>query len=73
MVGNRAYCAYLNLIKYKLFFGLQNSKYIKKLIGSVVTYSSEAWALISVTINALKYLEGKIIRKIYGPVFERRE
>jgi hypothetical protein len=42
------------------------------LIRPVVTYGSETWTLTSEIENALRTFERKILRKIFGPVQDRR-
>jgi hypothetical protein len=42
----------------------------KTIIGPVVMYTSETWALTKENERALNTWERKIIRKIYGPINE---
>jgi hypothetical protein len=42
----------------------------KKLIRPVVKYGSETWTLTKSDENWLRIFEGKILRKIYGPIQE---
>jgi hypothetical protein len=43
-------------------------KIYKTLIRPVVTYGSETWTLTSRNEQQLKIFEGKILRKIFGPI-----
>jgi hypothetical protein len=45
-------------------------KLYRTLIRLVVTYAAETWTLNISDENALRMFEWKVIRKIYGPVFE---
>jgi hypothetical protein len=47
-------------------------KIYKTLIRPIVTYGSETWTLTSEIENALRTFERKILRKISGPVKDRR-
>jgi hypothetical protein len=47
-------------------------KIYKTLIRPVVIYGSETWTLTSEIENVLRTFERKILRKIFGPVQDRR-
>jgi hypothetical protein len=58
------------MLKSKIIKDLLKCAIHKKLIRPVVTYGSETWTLTKSDENLLRVFEGKILRRIYGPVQE---
>ena len=68
--GNRAYAANHHMLKSKIIKRSAKMQIYKTLIRPVVTYGSETWTLTKSDENLLRIFEGKILRKIYGPIQE---
>lgn len=68
--GNRAYFANLSLIRSKQINRKAKMRIYKALIRPVVTYGSETWTMTVDDEENLRRIERKIVRRIYGPVFE---
>lgn len=73
VIGNKAYYANVKLLKSKLLSHKTKLQIYKTLVRPTVTYGCEAWTLTLEDVNALRILERKIVRKIYGPVREAAE
>jgi hypothetical protein len=70
MTGNKAYYANSQLLKSALLSRSTKVKLYRTLIRVVVTYGAETWTLNISDENAFQIFERKVIRKIYGPVYE---
>jgi hypothetical protein len=70
-LGNKAFYANKKLNNKSISRSCKMKIY-KTLIRPVVTYGSETWTLTSEIGNALRTFERKILRKIFGPVQDRR-
>jgi hypothetical protein len=72
--GNQAYCVKLYLFKNTLI--IRNTKfkiYTAIVCPVVITYGTETWSLTVADENALRSFERRILRKIFGPVWDRGE
>jgi endonuclease/exonuclease/phosphatase family metal-dependent hydrolase len=68
--GNKAYAANYHMLKSKIIKRAVKIQIYKTMIRPVATYGSETWTLAKSDENRLKIFERKILRKIYGPVYE---
>jgi hypothetical protein len=68
--GNKAYYVNLQMLQSKIIYRRSKLQIYKTLIRSVVTYGAEIWTLTVTEENALRRLERKVLRKIYGPVMD---
>jgi hypothetical protein len=67
--GNHCcYYAYGKLLKSRALNRSSKLKIYKSLIRPVVTYRCEAWTLTNQDEQNLRIFEGKILRRIFGPV-----
>jgi hypothetical protein len=68
--GNRCYFSLIKLLKSRAV--TRNTKVImyRTIIRPVVTYGSETWCLTANDERSLRTLERKVLRKIYGPVYD---
>jgi hypothetical protein len=65
---NRCYYAYGKLMKSRVLKRSSKLKICKSLIRPIVTYECEAWTLTNRDEQYLRIFEGRILRKIFGPV-----
>ena len=70
MIGNKAYYANRQLVNSSLISRNSKLQIYRTLVRPVVSYGSESWTLTMEEERALAVFEGKILRKIYGPVKE---
>jgi hypothetical protein len=70
MTASRAYSAHIKLFSSKLLSRNTKLKIYKTLMRSILSYESEAWALTSEEMNALRIFERKIVRRICGSINE---
>ena len=70
MAANRTYFANIKLLKTQLLSKATKFKIYKTLIRPVATYGSETWNISVNDANKLRVFERRVIRRIYGPVFE---
>jgi len=66
--GNRCHYAFGKLMKSRALNRSSKLKIYKSLIRPVVTYGCEAWTLTNRDEQYLRIFEGRILRKIFGPV-----
>ena len=71
LVGNRAYFANIKLFTSRLLSRATKFRLYKTLIRPVVCYGAETWTLSEMNSNKLRIFERRIVRRIYGAVFER--
>ena len=72
MMGNKAYYANRQLFNSSLISRNSKLQIYRTLVRPVVTYVSESWTLSMEEERALAVFERKILRKIYGPVKEKK-
>jgi hypothetical protein len=70
MNANKAYFANTKLLKSQILSRKTKMKVYKTLIRPVATYGSETWNISAINAKKLSIFERKILRRIFGPVFE---
>ena len=73
LATNRIYFSLQNILKSKDISKENKIKIYKTLIRPVLTYGSETWTIRKATGERLKRVERKILRRVFGPVFENGE
>lgn len=68
--GNRCLYAVQDLLKSKVTSRRTKINIYKTIIRPVVMYGCEAWTLTAANEERLRVFERRILRKIYGPIFD---
>jgi hypothetical protein len=69
-LANRSYFRLVNILKAKSINRKYNVIIYKKLIKPVLMYGVETWVLSKADELCLGVFERKILRRIYGPIYE---
>jgi hypothetical protein len=68
--GNRCYFSLIKLLKSRAVARNTIVRMYRTLIRPVVTYGSETWCLTANNERSLRTWERKVLREIYGPVYD---
>jgi hypothetical protein len=68
--GNRCYFSVTKLLKSRAVARNTKVRMYRTIIRPVVTYGSEIWCLTANDKRSLQTWEPKVLRKIYGPVYD---
>jgi hypothetical protein len=68
--GNRCYFSLIKLLKSRAVARNTKVRMYRTIIRPVVTYGSETWYLTANDNRSLRTWERKMLRKIYGPVYD---
>lgn len=72
-LGNRSYYSLLKILKSKSVSRNSKCALYKAVIRPVVTYGSESWCLTQKEEQSLHTFERKVLRTIFGPVFDQKQ
>ena len=70
-LGNRSYFSLMKILKSKSVSRRSKCALYKTLIRPIVTYGSESWCLTQKEEQSLHTFERKVLRTIFGPVFDQ--
>jgi hypothetical protein len=70
-LGNKGYFANKKIFRSKIITERAKLKLYHSIIRPIVTYACETWILKETIINKLLVFERKMLRKIYGPNYEK--
>jgi hypothetical protein len=68
--GSRCYFSLIKLLKSRAVARNTKVRMYRTIIRPVVTYGSETWCLTANDERSLQTWETKVLRKIYGPVYD---
>lgn len=72
-LGNRSYFSLLKILKSKSVSWNSKCALYKSVIRPIVTYGSESWCLTQKEEQSLHTFERKVLRTIFGPVFDQNQ
>ena len=70
-LGNRSYYSLLKILKSKSVSRNSKCTLYKSVIRPIVTYGSESWSLTQKEEQSLHTFERKVLRTIFGPVYDQ--
>lgn len=71
-LANRGYYGLEKVLKSKALFKALKIKMYMTLLRPIVLYGSETWALRKTEESRLMIFERKVLRKIFGPIYDRQ-